>query len=118
MFLIPNFSILFMLLFGHALGDMAWQSDAMAKGKNRNNIPQNVPEGQKLVNCWPYFLSAHALIHGGIVFVITGNIGFGVWETAAHWIIDYTKCSKNGHLTPHTDQALHIACKLLYWSFS
>ena len=112
-----NFPILFMLLFGHALADMALQPEAMAKGKNRNNVPQYIPEGQKLVPCWPYWLTAHALINGGFVYLITGNIGFGIWETVAHWIIDYIKCSKNGHLNPHTDQALHFICKLCYWNF-
>jgi hypothetical protein len=107
-----------MLFFGHALADLAWQSDVMAKGKNRNNIPDFIPDGQILTPCWIYWLTGHALINGGMVFLITGNIGFGIWETAAHWIIDYIKCSKNGYLNPHTDQALHAACKLLYWCFS
>jgi len=112
-----NFSTLFLLLVGHSLADMALQPEAMAKGKNRNFVPEYIPEGQKLVPCWPYWLTAHALINGGFVYIITGNFGFGIWETIAHWIIDYIKCSKNGYLNPHTDQALHIVCKLLYWNF-
>jgi len=117
MFLIPNFETLFMLLVGHALADMALQPEAMAKGKNRHFKPDYIPTGQKLVPCWPYWLTAHSLINGGIVFLITGNIAFGVWETAVHWITDYTKCSNKGILNPHSDQAIHIACKFLYWYF-
>ena len=43
---------LFRLLVGHAIGDFALQTAAMAKGKNRNRKPDYIPEGQKPVRVW------------------------------------------------------------------
>lgn len=105
---------LFLLLAGHALADFALQSTEMAKGKNRHNIT-TPPPGQKYVPCWPYWLSAHAIIHGLAVYLVTDSLTFGLIETAAHWIIDFIKCE--GKTTPHEDQALHLACKIIYSSF-
>ena len=100
------------LMMGHALKDFALQIDAMAKGKNRNNIPDFVPVGQKSVPCWPYWLSAHALISGGAVVVITNSILLGVMETVIHFIVDFAKCE---NLTdPHLDQMIHAFCRLCY----
>lgn len=104
--------LLFKFLVGHALADMALQSDAMSKGKNRNKKPDYIPPGQKYVACWPYWLSAHALIHGGAVYIITGNLFLGIFETVAHWLIDFAKCENKTN--PHTDQLLHFICKLIY----
>lgn len=104
--------ILFLLLCGHALADTALQTEIMAKLKNRHNKADYVPKGQKYVPCWPYWLSAHALIHGGIVYLITANLWFGLIETAAHWIIDFLKCENKTN--PHQDQLLHFLCKLIY----
>ncbi len=105
--------LIFLLLVGHALADFALQSDSMAKGKNRHNktIP---PPGAKYQPCWQYWLSAHALIHGGMVYFITGLLFFGLFETVAHWIIDFFKCENKYGI--HTDQALHIMCKAIVMS--
>lgn len=100
-----------MLLCGHALADFALQSDAMAKGKNRHN-KNPAPKGQKYTPCWPYWLIAHSLIHGGIVYLITGNLFLGIIETVLHSVIDFMKCENV--FTPHTDQALHLLCKVMY----
>ena len=100
------------LLFGHAIADFALQSDVMAKGKNRHRLPDYLPPGQKYVPCWPYWLTAHALISGCMVYLATGSIWHGVLETAAHWIIDFAKCE--GVTNPHGDQFLHVLCRLIY----
>lgn len=104
--------LFFRLIIGHALCDFALQSDAMAKGKNRHRPPENVPPGQVPQTIWPYWLSAHALIHGGAVMLITGSAWLGIAETVVHWGIDYAKCENWTDI--HKDQALHILCKVLW----
>lgn len=101
---------LFMLLVGHALADFVLQPEAMGCGKNRNNEIHN--SGHRLFPHWSYWMTGHSLIHGGIVFLITGNILFGLIETLAHWIVDFLKCE--GHLSMHQDQAIHVAFKVLF----
>ena len=103
---------LFLLLCGHALADFALQPELMAQGKNRNKKPTNIPEGQKYVPCWHYWLSAHALISGGVVYMVTGQLHWGVFEVVAHWVIDFIKC--DNITNPNQDQAMHFACRLLY----
>ena len=104
------------LLMGHALADFALQSDVMARGKNRNRKPDlsSIPPGQSLMPVWPYWLTAHALIHGMAVWLITGNIIWGIGETAAHWVIDFAKCENL--LTVNEDQGLHVLFKFI-WAF-
>lgn len=104
--------LLFALLIGHALADFPLQTEAMAWGKNRHNTPANIPAGQKPVAVWFHYLTAHALIHAGFVWLITGNVFFGVAELLLHWIIDFVKCENITN--PHQDQGLHVACKVLY----
>jgi hypothetical protein len=103
---------LFLLLCGHALADFALQTDSMAYGKNRHNKPKNVPEGQEVCKVWVYWLSSHSFIHGGMVYLITGSITLGIIETIVHWFIDFAKCENWTNI--HTDQALHVLCKVLY----
>jgi hypothetical protein len=103
---------LFLFLVAHAIADFGLQSSNMAKFKNKHNVPTNIPKGQKLVSVWQYYLSAHALIHGGIIYFVSGNFILGLIETLSHWIIDYIKCENITN--PHIDQILHIICKVLY----
>jgi hypothetical protein len=104
--------LLFKLLIGHALADYPLQGDAMAKGKNRHNPPYGIPTGQKPVAVWSHYLTAHALIHAGFVWALTGDVWLGLAEFALHWFIDFIKCENITN--PHQDQALHIACKVAY----
>jgi hypothetical protein len=98
---------LFLLIAGHALADYPLQGDFLSIGKGKRDVPHNgVP--------WYYCLGAHALIHGGFVAVITGNVWLGYAELVAHWFIDDAKCRK--WTVIHTDQALHIACKVAWWT--
>lgn len=100
------------LLMVHALCDFSLQTDAMAKGKNRNKKPDYIPEGQKFMPCWGYWLTAHALICGGGVWLITGKWWWGVTEVVLHWIIDFLKCDNKTN--PNQDQLLHFLCRIVY----
>lgn len=106
------FAMLWWMLVGHALCDYPLQGDSMAKGKNRHTPPFNVPPGQKPGTVWPYWLGSHALIHGGMVTLVTGSVLLGVCEAVAHWFIDMAKCENITNL--HIDQAAHVFCKLLW----
>lgn len=101
-----------MLIMGHALADFALQNPDMARLKNRHSKPANVPAGQKITPCWFYFLTSHALIHGGVVWLITQSWQFAFAETMAHWLIDFAKCEN--WTNPHTDQLCHVLCKIIW----
>ncbi len=107
-----------MLLAGHALADFALQSDAMAKGKNRHTFvdPNSIPKGQKPMVSWPYWLTSHALIHGGVVSLVTGIWWLGIVETVFHWGIDFAKCESWTGI--HADQSMHVFCKVVWWVIS
>ena len=102
--------LFFQLLIGHAAADFVLQSDTMAIAKSRHGdvgkqYGVNFPP-------WYYWLTAHSLIHGGAVYLLTGNVLFGLVETVLHWSIDFTKQER--WINFHQDQALHILCKFLY----
>jgi hypothetical protein len=109
-----HWEIFYALLIGHALCDYPWQGDAVAKGKNRHSPPYGIPPGQKPKKVWFHYLTAHALIHSGAVWAITGNVYLGLAEFILHWLIDFAKCEN--WTDPHQDQLLHIACKAL-WAY-
>ena len=98
------------LLWGHAVADFGLQSNFMATYKNRNNQPP-LPPGQKRVTVWPYYLTAHAMIHDAMVYLITGSVIWGIFETVTHWILDYLKTGN--YTNPHQDQLGHIVIKLI-----
>ncbi len=102
----------FQLLLGHVFADFVFQTDVMAKWKNRHNTPTEIPNYQKYVPCWPYWLASHALVHGGFVYLITGSVALGLIETVLHGGIDFAKCE--GYTDPNQDQALHMGCKISY----
>lgn len=96
------------LLAGHALCDYPLQGDFLAKAKNRANPIPGVP--------WYQALGAHALIHGGMVALVTKSPWMGVAETVIHAVTDDLKCK--GRLSFDQDQAIHVACKLLWAALS
>lgn len=100
------------LVVGHAIMDFWAQSDALAQMKNRNRPNTRVPPGQKPQTMWPYALTAHAIMHGGAVWLVTGSLTLGLVETAAHWVIDFGKCENLYGI--HADQWMHLLCKLQY----
>ena len=97
--------ILFKLIVGHALADFPLQGDYLAKSKNPYAPLPGTP--------WWIALAAHSLIHGGMVCAITGSLWLGLAETILHGAIDVAKCS--GRISYTTDQAAHVACKVV-WS--
>jgi hypothetical protein len=101
--------LIFYLFASHALFDFPLQGDAVAREKNRHSTT----ELQKHVP-WFYWLSAHAACHALGVALVTGSIILGLFEFIAHWLIDFFKCE--GKYSIHVDQALHLACKLL-WAY-
>jgi len=100
------------LLIGHAFADFVFQGDTMAKGKNRHRKTEP-PPGAQYQPTWFYWLTAHALVHGGIVWIITQNMWLGIAEIVCHWLIDFGKCENLYGI--HTDQLSHIFFKLI-WS--
>ncbi len=115
-------TLIFLFLCGHSLADAVMQTNTMALGKRRNkSIDMNkVPVGQKPMNLWYMWLTHHALIHGlivwSIVYLFTKNYiiatTLGIFETVAHWIIDFLK--SEGLFNPITDQLLHLGTKSIY----
>jgi hypothetical protein len=96
---------LIFLLAAHALADYPLQGDFLANAKNRMKPIPGVP--------WRQALGAHALIHAGLVTLITGYWQIGVAEFFIHAYTDDAKC--RGRLTFNQDQAIHIACKFIWF---
>ena len=100
--------ILLLLLAGHALCDYPLQGEYLALGKNRHTSIGSQEKG----TLWIHLLTAHSLIHAGMVTLITGSTVLGLAELVIHWITDWAKCE--GKIGLHTDQAIHIGCKVLW----
>lgn len=92
------------MIVGHAVADYPLQGDFLAKAKNRAVPIPGVPFWQAL--------GSHAIMHGGMVWAITGSLALGCAEAIAHAVIDDAKCT--GKIGFSTDQALHLACKVLW----
>ena len=106
----PFVETLFLLVCGHAAGDFVLQPDAMGYGKNRNDKIHD--KEHSLFPHWYYWMTAHALVHGGIVYLVTNSLTPGCIETVVHWVTDFSKCE--GWIDIDTDQAIHIGCKIGY----
>lgn len=92
-----------LLVLGHFIADYVFQTDFIAKFKCPNsNGP--IP--------WYYVMTAHVATHTVAVYLITGSLFLGVLEFVAHYITDVLKCL--GVINIHTDQFIHIACKILW----
>jgi hypothetical protein len=102
--------LLFKFLIAHAFGDFVFQGEVMARAKSRSYVA--TAERGPGFPAWYYWLGAHALVHGGFVFAITGNPLLGLVETALHTVIDWLKCEHR--INFHQDQALHLLCKIGY----
>lgn len=96
--------LLFLLIAAHALADYPLQGDFLAQAKDRNTAIGKV--------FWPHALFAHTVIHGGFVLIITGSVLLASLETIIHAITDWLKCEKK--ISLNTDQAIHIACKVVW----
>ena len=96
--------LLFVLIFAHALADYPLQGAFLSEAKNRNTAIGKV--------FWPHALFAHAMIHGGFVFLITGSLAMALAEVVIHAATDWLKCESK--ISLNVDQAIHIACKVAY----
>ena len=113
----PLLDTLFLFLFGHALADFVLQPDAMGYGKNRHDDIHD--KEHSLFPNWWYWMSAHSLVHGGVVYVIAYSVAgsslaltLALLETVAHWCTDFSKCER--WISVHMDQAIHILFKIGY----
>lgn len=88
-----------LLCGGHWLADYPLQSDFMAKAKVAGPLRA-------------YHLIAHAGIHSAVVLLVTGSIWLALAEWLLHTLIDEAKT--RGIIDFAQDQALHLACKLLW----
>jgi len=102
--------LFFQFLVVHAVLDFMIQPDIMASAKSRSSTFHS--DGDNDIPPWYYWLGAHALGHGGAVYLVSGNLWLGFIETALHGFIDYTKCERKTTLAQ--DQLLHLACKVGY----
>lgn len=97
--------ILSLLIFCHALADYPVQATWIATTKNHKNPhPSGYP--------WYHSLTAHAVIHGGFVGLVTGSLALAFLETILHWLIDYGKSEEIYGV--NVDQALHVGCKVIW----
>ena len=92
----------FLLLCVHALTDFQLQNGAMHSHKSRS---QGDPH-------WYVWLTAHAFICGGGVYVVTQSLGLALAETLIHFVIDYAK--SDNRISAGTDQCLHILSRIVY----
>jgi hypothetical protein len=92
------------LVIAHVVCDYPLQGDFLARAKNHKQPIPGVPFYQAL--------GAHALMHGGAVWLLTGFWWLGVMEIAAHALIDYAKC--DGRIGFNVDQGMHVVCKGVY----
>jgi hypothetical protein len=92
------------LIVAHAVCDYPLQGDFLSKAKNRFDPIPGVP--------WYQAMGAHAFMHGGAVWMITGSLWLGLAEAVAHFAIDDWKCGKS--IGFNADQALHVVCKLAW----
>lgn len=92
------------LLAGHALCDYPLQGDFLAKGKNHKSPIPGIP--------WQHCLFAHAMIHAGMVLLITRSITWAIAELVVHLVTDWSKCE--GLISFNEDQAIHYFCKVLW----
>ncbi|RFC45048.1 MAG: Protein of unknown function DUF3307 [Verrucomicrobia bacterium] len=104
--------LFFALLIGHVLADYPLQTEFMAIGKNHRRarpLPGSLAETRGV---WVHCLTAHALVHAGAVWMITGSMTLALIEAGLHWGIDFAKSA--GLTNLHVDQTLHILCKVGY----
>lgn len=96
------------LVIGHAVADYPLQGDFLAKAKNRHTSIPGID--------WWVAMAMHCLIHGGMVWAITGNMWLGYSEFTIHFLIDCSKC--DGLIDFKHDQLIHLSCKGLWMTLA
>lgn len=102
-----SFALLCAFFVGHALADFPLQGEWLATRKNRRTAADT---GE-----WIVALAAHATIHAGAVWLVSGSLALGIVEFFAHALIDFGKSAGKYGLAG--DQLLHLACKAGYVVF-
>lgn len=94
--------LMILLVSGHALGDLSWQTDQMASAKYSK------------VSHFPWWLAIfyHSSIHAGIVLVITQSVPCAIAEWVIHFSTDSLRV--NAIISGRVDQSIHIACKVAF----
>lgn len=108
--------VFFWLVTGHFVMDYALQGNTMAMQKSP--LPGGRDEALAKAVPWPYWMTAHALMHGAVVLVVTGSVALGLLEALIHGGTDLAKCYRK--IGIHTDQAIHLACKVAWlavWAY-
>lgn len=102
------FHLFLALCIAHVLADFPLQGEFLSQAKNRfTDI------GFAL---WRWCLPAHAAIHAGFVWALTGSLWLGVAEFICHGFIDWLKCNQDISFTQ--DQIAHYACKGIWvWTW-
>ncbi len=99
-------SVLILMIVAHYLCDYPLQGDFLARAKNQTAPISGVP--------WWQAMTAHAAIHAGAVYIITGWWVLFVMEFIAHFLIDTAKCC--GLISYNNDQAQHLLCKVSWFA--
>ena len=104
--MIESIEIFIKLMLAMAVTDLAIQTEVMAfaKGDTKPTVVQDPP--------WYYFMGAHSMVNGCGVWLVTGNVYFGVAESVLHFVIDHLKCSHI--ISSRVDLTLHIGCRVIY----
>lgn len=102
---------LFYLIAAHFVLDYPLQGDTTAREKN----PTTSTPLQAFVP-WYYWMTAHCLMQASAVLWLTGRMDFAIAEFVIHFGTDIGKCKNMFSI--HTDQAIHIACKLAWWGLA
>lgn len=106
-------AIFFALVIGHMLADYPLQGRFLSMAKNRHADVTSLFGGELPPRgLWIHALTAHALVHSGVVWFVTGSLTLGLAELVLHWVIDFAKCEKWTNFT--VDQLLHLVCKAGY----
>ncbi len=104
--------LLFALFFAHALADFPLQQEFIAQAKKPDFWKeQESSNGFE----WIFILGAHSIIHGGLVWLVSGSLLLGTIEVTLHFTIDHLRNKQLMSFT--TDQLLHLCCKVAYLFF-
>lgn len=104
---------IFLMFCGHALADFSLQTEWQALNKNRHVRDSFTPEQKRtMLVIWPWLLTAHALVHGLMVYIILQRLDLAIAETVVHWIIDFGKNERWYNF--HVDQVLHLITKIVW----
>ncbi len=104
------FERIILMLFAHAVGDAALQTQWMATYKHANS-PFHA-HGKEYPHFWIFVLASHALTCGAMVYLFSGGlIWIGVIEAVSHFIVDYGSTHRWWNFG--IDQGLHLLTKIL-----